>query len=132
MKKKFLVCLALLALLGLIARLTLYFVCPPNHLEIQIHETRKSPDEKWTAVVQMEVNNVAWVVNDVVYAVRLKAVNQKDREEDLVMNVPVNYPDPAPSINWSDGKLVVTLSVQQKYQYYRNTIQGIAIVVQQK
>ena len=95
-------------------------------------ETRKSPDGKWDAVVQMEVYNSAWVVNDAVYAVRLKGPAQKDRLGDLVMNVPVNYPDPEPSIDWSSGKLVVTLADHKKYQYLANPVSGVPIDVQQK
>lgn len=81
-----------------------------------------SPNGKWNAVVQMEVYNSGWVVNDAVYAVRLKGLAQKDREGDLVMNVPVNYPDPAPSIDWSDGELLVTLAGSEKYQYLANPV----------
>jgi hypothetical protein len=71
-------------------------------------------------------------VDDAVYAVRLKGAEQKDRQGDLVMNVPVNYPDPEPSIDWSDGKLVVTLANHVKYQYLANPVNGIPIDVQQK
>ena len=64
-----------------------------------MREAKKSPDGKWTAAVQMEVYNSGWVVNDAVYAVGLKGAAQKEKEGDLVMNVPVNYPDPEPKID---------------------------------
>jgi len=132
MKKRNRVILASFALLGLAMAFGIYFVWPRNHLEVQVRETKLSPDAKWTAVVQMEVYNSAWVVNDAVYAVRLKGPTQKDRLGDLVMNVPVNYPDPAPSVGWNDGKLVITLSNHEKYQYLANPVSGIFIDVQQK
>jgi len=124
--------LASLALFGLAVALAIYCVWPRNHLEVQVRETKKSPDGRWTAVVQMEVYNSAWVVNDAVYAVRLEGPAQKDRQGDLVINVPVNYPDPAPSIDWTDDKLVVTLANHQKYQYFTTPVSGVAVVVQQK
>jgi hypothetical protein len=61
MKKRNKVILASLALLGLAVALAIYFVWPRNHLEVQVRETKKSPDGKWTAVVQMEVYNSAVV-----------------------------------------------------------------------
>jgi hypothetical protein len=112
--------------------LAIYLVWPRNHLEVQVRETKKSPDGRWTAVVQMEVYNAAAVVNDAVYAVRLTGPAQKDRQGDLVMNVPVSYPDPEPSIDWSDGKLVVTLTDRQKYQYFATPVSGVPIAVQRK
>lgn len=130
MKNRKFIVLSLVLLAGL--GLVIYFVWPRNHLEVQVRETKKSPDGKWTAVVQMEVYNTAAVVNDAVYAVRLEGPAQKDRQGDLVMNMPVNYPDPAPSIDWSDGKLVVTLSNNEKYQYLANPVSGVPIVVQQR
>jgi hypothetical protein len=132
MKKRNKIILWSLAVFGLAVALAIYFVWPRNHLEVQVKETRKSPDGKWDAVVQMEVYNSAWVVNDAVYAVRLKGPAQKDRLGDLVMNVPVNYPDPEPSIEWSSGKLVVTLADHEKYQYLANPVSGVPIDVQQK
>jgi hypothetical protein len=132
MKKRNKVILGSLAALGLVVALAIYFVWPRNHLEVQVRDTKKSPDGKWDAVVQMEVYNSAWVVNDAVYAVRLKGPAQKDRLGDLVMNVPVNYPDPEPSIDWSSGKLVVTLADHEKYQYLANPVNGVPIDVQQK
>ena len=132
MKKRNKIILCSLAALGLVVALAVYFVWPRNHLEVQVKETKESPDGKWDAVVQMEVYNSAWVVNDAVYAVRLKGPEQKDRLGDLVMNVPVNYPDPEPSIGWSNGKLVVTLAANEKYQYLANPVSGISISVQQK
>lgn len=112
-----------------------YFVGPHNHLEVeevQVLDTKKSPDGRWTAVVQMEVASAPAFVDDAVYAVRLKGAAQKDPQGDLVMNVPVQYPKPEPSIDWSDGKLVVTLANHVKYQYLANPVNGIPIVVQQK
>lgn len=132
MKKRNKIILACLALLGLAVAVAIYFVWPRNHLEVQVRETKKSPDGKWMATVQMEVYNSAWVVNDAVYAVRLKGPAQKDKEGDLVMNVPVNYPVPEPAIDWSGGKLVVTLADHQKYQYLANPVSGVPIDVQQK
>jgi hypothetical protein len=132
MKKRNKIILTSLAVLGLAVLLAIYFVWPRNHLEVQVRKTNTSPDGKWTAVVQMEVYNTAWVVNDAVYAVRLKGPAQKDPRGDLVMNVPVNYPDPEPSIDWSGGKLVVALTNHQKYQYLANPVSGVPIDVQQK
>jgi len=80
----------------------------------------------------MEVYSAAAFVDEAVYAVRLKGPAQKDRQGDLVMNLPVNYPDPAPSIDWSNGKLVVTLAANEKYQYLANPVGGVPIDVQQK
>lgn len=48
------------------------------------------------------------------------------------MNVPVNYPDPAPSIEWRDGKLEVTLADHQKYQYFATPVDGVAVAAQQR
>ncbi len=110
----------------------MYFVWPRDHEEVQFQEAKTSPDGKWDAVVQLEVTNTAWVVNDAVYAVRLKGPAQKDREGDLVMNVPVHYPHPAPSIDWRGGKLVVTLLDHQKYQYLATPVDGVAVIVQQQ
>ena|SRR5215469_2798777 len=124
------VILTSLVLLVLVAGLAIYLVWPRDHLEIQVRETKKSPDGRWTAVVQMEVYNTAAVVNDVVYAVRLKGPAQKDPQGDLVMNVPVNYSEPAPTIDWRDGKLVVTLADHQKYQYFVTPVSGVAIILQ--
>jgi hypothetical protein len=50
----------------------------------------------------------------------------------LVLNVPVNYPDPAPSIDWIDGKLVVTLAKGERYQYLANPVSGVPIAVEEK
>lgn len=132
MKKRNKVILASLAVLGLAVALAVYFSWPRNHLEVQVRDAKKSPDGKWTAVVQMEVYNSAWVVNDAVYAVRLKGPAQKDRLGDLVMNVPVNYPDSAPSIDWNGGTLIVILADHEKYQYLANPVSGVPIDVQQK
>jgi hypothetical protein len=132
MKKRNKIILWSLAVLALAVTLAIYFVWPRNHLEVQVKETKKSPDGKWDAVVQMEVYNSAWVVNDAVYAVRLKGPEQKDRLGDLVMNVPVNYPDPEPSIDWSSGNLVVTLAEHEKPQYVTTPVDGVTITVQQK
>ena len=48
------------------------------------------------------------------------------------MNVPVNYPKPEPSIDWSSGTLLVTLTDDQKYQYFATPVDGVPIVVKQK
>lgn len=132
MKKRNKVILSSLALLGLMVALATYFVWPRNHLEVQVRETKRSPDGKWTAVVQMEVYSASAFVDDAVYAVRLKGPAQKGRLGDLVMNIPVNYPDPAPSIDWNGGKLVVTLAKNENYQYLANPVSDVPIVVQQK
>jgi len=79
----------------------------------------------------MEVDNAVFVTV-AVYTVRLKGVAQKDHKGDLVMNMDVNYPDPEPSIGWSDGKLVVTLANREKYQYLANPVSGVPIAVQWK
>ncbi len=130
--KKNKVILTSLAALGLLVALTIYFVWGRNQLEIQVCETKRSPDGKWTAIVQMEVYSAPAFVDDAVYAVRLKGPEQKDRLGDLVMNIPVNYPDPEPSIDWNGGKLVVTLADHEKYQYLANPVGGIPIAVQWK
>ena len=129
--KKNKVILISLALLGLIVALTVYHVWCRNQTEIQVCDTKMSPDGKWTAVVQMEVDSAVFVTV-AVYAVRLKGPAQKDRQGDLVMNMEVNYPDPAPSIDWNNGKLVVTLADHQKYQYFVTPADGVAIAVQQQ
>ncbi len=122
---------ATLVIFGLIVSFAVYFVWSRSRSEIEVLDTKRSPEGRWTAVVQMEVDRAVFVT-DAVYAVRLKGPTQKDREGDLVMNVPVNYPDPKPSIDWSDGKLVVTLAHNEKYQYLANPVSGVPIVVQQK
>lgn len=131
-KRTKVVLISSLAMLGLMVVVAAYLFWGRNKLEIQVQATKKSPDGKWTAVVQMEVYSAAAFVDEAVYAVRLKGPVQKDRLGDLVMNMPVNYPDPAPSIDWSDGKLVVILANHEKYQYLANPVDGVPIVVQQK
>jgi hypothetical protein len=126
MKQWIRVILSALAFFGLMTVLAIFFFWPRGHLEVEVCETKKSPDGRWTAVVQMEVYSIGFVT-DAVYAVRLKGRAQKDREGDLVMNIPVNYPDPEPSVDWSDGKLVVTLSKNEKYQYLANPVSGVPI-----
>lgn len=121
-----------LALLGLMVAVAAYLVWGRNKLEIQVQATKKSPDGKWTAVVQMEVYSASAFVDEAVYAVRLKGPTQKDRLGDLVMNMPVNYPDPAPSIDWSGGKLVVTLADHEKHQYFANPVSGVPTALQEK
>ncbi|MGA9070522.1 MAG: hypothetical protein WB424_09730 [Terracidiphilus sp.] len=79
----------------------------------------------------MEVDSTVFVTV-AVNAVRLKGPAQKDRLGDLVLNLPVNYPDPEPSINWRDNKLVVTLANHEKYQYLANPVSGVPIAVQWK
>lgn len=132
MKKKLKIVLPLLVLLGLVIVLLLRLLGSHNHVEIQVRETRESPDRRWTAVVQMEIYNAGGIVNDAVYAVRLKKADQMASKGDLVMNIPVNYPDPEPYIAWSNNNLVVTLAPQQKYQYFATPIDGVAIVVLHK
>jgi hypothetical protein len=132
MKKRNKVILTSLALLALVAGLATYFVWGRNQMEIQVRETKSSPNGKWTAVVQMEVYSASAFVDEAVYAVRLKGPAQKDRRGDLVMNVPVNYPKPEPSIDWSSGTLLVTLTDDQKYQYFTTPVDGVPIVVKQK
>lgn len=132
MKRKNKLILTLVALVGFITTLSIYFVWPRNHLEIQVRETKRSPDGRWTAIVEMEVYSAPAFVNDAVYAVRLRGPAQKDRQGDLVMNVPVNYPEPEPSIDWKDSKLMVTLASHQKYQYFTTPVDGVAIDVKQK
>jgi hypothetical protein len=132
MKKRNKVILTSLALLALVAGLATYFVWGRNQMEIQVRETKSSPNGKWTAVVQMEVYSASAFVDEAVYAVRLKGPAQKDRRGDLVMNVPVNYPKPEPSIDWSSGTLLVTLTDDQKYQYFATPVDGVPIVVKQK
>jgi hypothetical protein len=108
----------------------LYFVRPKDNLEVQLGQSERSPDGKWTAVVQMEVFNTALVVNDAVYAVRLKGVNQRDSAGDLVMNVQVNYPVPQPFVAWRDGKLVIVLEKKQNYQFFQSSVDGVAAVIE--
>ena len=120
------------ALLGLMTALAIYLVWPRNQLEVQVRDNKKSPDGRWTAVVQMEVNSAPAFVDDAVYAVRLKGAAQKDGMGDLVLNVPVNYPTPEPSVNWKKGALVVTLAEHQKYQYFTTPVDGVPITLHQK
>ena len=128
MKIRRFVVLSLGILLGLV--LVLYFVWPRNHLEIQLRDTKYSPDGQLIAVVQIEVRTAGWNVNDALYAVRLKKAGRLNDEGDLVMNVPVNYPDPEPSINWSsNNKLSIGLTEKENYQYFVNSVDGIVIVL---
>jgi hypothetical protein len=131
-KKKKIVLISLAVSLFLIVAFVAYVAWSSAHTEIQVRDIKRSPDGKWTAVVQLEAYTEAFVVNDAVYAVRLKGPAQKDRQGDLVMNVPVNYPDPEPSIDWSGGRLVVRLADHQKYQYLANPVSGVPISVQEK
>jgi hypothetical protein len=101
-------------------------------VDIKVVETKMSPDGKWTAVVQREVYESFSSVNDVVYAVRLKGPAQKDRRGDLIINVQVNTPDPPPSIEWSNGILMVTLLKGQKVQYFATSVEGVAVTVQER
>jgi hypothetical protein len=144
MKKRNIVILISLVLFGLMTALAIYFVWPAMDFainfvwpgkeveEIQVLETKKSPDGSWTAIVQMEVYSAPAFVDVAVYAVRLKGAAQKDPQGDLVMTVEVFNPDPQPSIDWSDGKLVVTLANQVKYRNLANPVDGIPIAVQQE
>lgn len=133
MKKKIKVILiSVLVLFVLMVAFGAYLIWGRNKLEIQVQSTKKSPDGQWTAVVQMEVYSASAFVDEAVYAVRLKGPAQKDHLGDLVMNMPVNYPDPAPSIDWSSGRLVVMLADHEKTQYLATSVDGVAIAVQQK
>jgi hypothetical protein len=125
---------SVLTILGMLAcaGVAIYFMWPGNHVEVQLREVKRSADGKWVAVVQLENYNVAGVVNDAVYAVRLKRATEQGGEGDLVANVPVVYPNPAPSIDWNDGTLVLTLSGQQNCQYLVTSVDGIAIAVRRK
>jgi hypothetical protein len=128
MKKQSL--LAVSSLLVLFAAYKIHRVWPG--VEVRVLEAKQSSDGKWTAVVQMEIYETFWSLNDVVYAVRLKGPAQKHRRGDLVMNVPVNAPEPAPSIDWSNKTLVVMLMKDQRPQYFATPVNGVAITVQQK
>ena len=114
MKKRRMLLVALV-IVALIA-LGLYFAWPRNHLEVQLRQSERSPDGNRLAVVQLEVFNTAWVVNDAIYAVRLKGRMQKDSAGDLVMYVPVNDPIPEPSVSWQNGTLLITLAQDQSYK----------------
>ena len=134
MKKRNIVILTSLASVVLIVALAIYFVLfvlIRPHLEILECETKKSPDGRWTAVVQMEVHS-AFIVTVAIYAVRLQGLEQKDRKGDLVLTAEVNYTVPAPSIDWHDGKLIVLLSNNQKYHYFVTPVSGIDVIVQEK
>ena len=123
--------LVLLVIVALIA-FGLYFVWPRNHLEVQLRQSEMSPDGNQQAVVQLEVFNTAWVVNDAVYAVRLKGRMQKNSAGDLVMYVPVNYPIPEPYVSWQNGTLVITLAQNQSYQALNESVDGVTVVVQHR
>ena len=122
--------IAALAMLGIMV-VTACLFWGRTKLEIQVQAMKNSSDGKWTAVVEMEAYSAPAFVDDAVYAVRLKGPAQKDRLGDLVMNLPVNYPDHAPSIDWTDGKLVLTLTNNEKHQYLANPVDGVSIAVQQ-
>jgi hypothetical protein len=111
--------------LGILLVFTTQLGCLGNQLEIEVRETKRSPDGKWTAVVQMEVYSSFFASGVAVYAVRLQGPAQKDRQGDLVMNAPVNYPDPEPVVEWSNGNLVVTLTHHQTYQYLATPVSGV-------
>ena len=64
MKKRNKVILTSLALLALVAGLATYFVRGRNQMEIQVRETKSSPNGKWTAVVQMEVYSASAFVDE--------------------------------------------------------------------
>ena len=132
MKKRNKIILASLTFFGLLVALAIHFVWPRDYDEIQYRQAKVSPDGKWIAVVQLEVQNTPLFVTVAVNAVRLKGPAQKDPQGDLVMNVEENYPDPAPSIDWNDGKLVVTLADHEKYLYLANPVSGVPIAVQWK
>lgn len=130
MKKKIAI-LTSLVLVVLIISLAINSTLFRTYLEVQVYETKKSPNGRWTAVVQLEVISTAFVsVPD--WSVRLQGLEQKDRNGDLVMVVEANYPDPAPSIEWTDGKLIVFLTENQKYQYLATPVSGVDVIVQEK
>lgn len=118
-----------LGLLGCLG-LALIVLSPRTYVEVQPRDSKWSPDRRWIAVVQLEVRNTAWGVSDAVYAVRLKKAEHKNAEGELVMNVPVNYPDPEPLIGWQGGTLVVTLLPKESYQYFVNSVDGVAVVLE--
>jgi hypothetical protein len=130
MNKRYKFALVILGTLAL--ALVIYFVWPREQLEVRVQEARESPDRRWTAVVQMEIYSSISSLSNVVYTVRLKGPAQKDRQGDLVMNVPVNYPDPAPSADWNGNKLVVTMTNHEKYQYLANPVSGVPVEVKHK
>jgi hypothetical protein len=122
----------LILLLGLVLvclGVACYLVWPREHIEVQARKSKRSPDGKWIAVVQLENYNTAGVVNDAVYAVRLKKTTNMNGEGDLVMNVPAIYPQPEPDIEWSNGTLVVLLAAKVNYQYFASPVDGVAIAV---
>ena len=129
MKRLKFIFLSLGLLVGVV--LVLHFVWPRNHLEIQLRDTKYSPDGQLIAVVQLEVRSAGWGVNDAVYAVRLKKAGRKNDEGDLVMNAPVNYPDPEPSIKWrSNNTLSIALAKGRNYQYFDNSVDGVVVVLE--
>jgi hypothetical protein len=118
--------------LGALLVFTTQLGCFGNQLEIEVRETKRSPNGKWTAVVQREVYSSFFASGVAAYAVRLQGPAQKDRQGDLVMNVPVSYPDPNPVVDWSNGNLVVTLARDQTYQYLATPVSGVDVVVRHK
>ncbi len=141
MTKRKKIILGYLALLGLLVALAVYAVWlrsynlwPPgsSHIDVQVLQTEKSPNDRWTAVVQQEVYGGSLAADYAQYAVRLKGSAQKDPRGDLVMAAELAYPVPRPFIRWSGGKLVVTLLDHAKYQYLANRVSGVAIDVQRK
>ena len=99
---------------------------------VQVYDTKKNPDGMWTAVVQMEVTSAFAFVSVADYSVRLQGLKQKDRKGDLVMVVEVRSTQPAPSIDWHDGKLIILLTADQKYQYFATPISGVDVIVQER
>lgn len=124
-----------LALLLLLLALAVYADWPRSHgpTDIQVLQTRKSPNDKWTAVVQQEVYGGALAASDYpVYAVRLIGPMQKDRQGDAVMYAEAAYPGPRPFVSWEGDKLIVTLLDHEKYQYFMSPVDGVFIDVQRK
>lgn len=122
---------ALALVIGLMVAAVFYYAWPRGGQETQVLQTQRSPDGRWTAVVQLEVSGAS-AADYAVYAVRLKGPAQKDRQGDLVMNAEVAYPVPRPFIRWSGGKLVVSLLDHEKYQYFANRVSGVVVEVQRK
>ncbi|HZZ43296.1 MAG TPA: hypothetical protein VFE58_10185 [Tepidisphaeraceae bacterium] len=136
--------LVVLVLLGLIVVHVDNSFKGNQQLEIQVHQTKASPDGKWTAVVQLEVYSSGFV-SIPTFAVRLKGPAQKDPMGDLVIST-ADYSDSPPSIDWSGGKLIVTLAADEKSENLakdpqkskmffapkleKNPVNGVPIVLQ--
>jgi hypothetical protein len=123
--------LVVLGLIGLTVALLDNYLKGGQQSEIQVHQTKPGPDGKWTAVVQLEASSNRGFVTIADDVVRLKGPAQKDPLGDLVTVVPASSA-PSPSVDWSDGKLIVTLPADEKCQYFANPVNGIPIDLQHK